>query len=107
LREKNPAKAEEIYINALHRQTYIYTGPFARMRWLDNIDTRTKAVVNKHLTTMYLDMEANGTLNDTAYGRILKYYAKKYGPDKLTIENTGLYGLGHELGKAFKNAYKP
>jgi len=107
LRKTNPDKAHEIYINGLQRQAYMYTGPFARMRWLDNIDTRTKAVVNKHLTTMYLDMEANGTLNDTVYGRILKYYAKKHGPDKLTIENTGLYGLGHELGKAFKNAYKP
>ena len=107
LRDKNPAKAEEIYINILHKQSYMYTGPFARMRWLDNIDKRTKSVVNNHLTTMYQDMEANGTINDTAYGRILKYYAKKYGPEKLTIENTGLYGLGHELGKVFKKAYKP
>ena len=107
LKEKNPAKAYEILINLKQRSLYTYTGPFARMRWLDNVDKRTKALVNSHLKTMYEDMLANGTLNDTAYGQILQYFADKDGPENLTIEKTGLYGLGHELGKAFKGAYKP
>jgi len=107
LKDKNPEKAYEILNNLKQRSLYIYTGPFARMRWLDNIDKRTKAVVNNHLLTLYENMVANGTLYDTTYGQILAYYAQKDGPENLTVEKTGLYGLGHELGKVFKGAYKP
>jgi ribulose-5-phosphate 4-epimerase/fuculose-1-phosphate aldolase len=68
---------------------------------------RTKAVVNQHLKVMYNNMKDSGTLGDSDIGIIMTLAADKYGEDSLTIENTGLYALGHELGKAFKSGLKP
>jgi len=56
---------------------------------------------------MYNGMKDSGTLGDSDIGIIMTLAADKYGEDSLTIENTGLYALGHELGKAFKSGLKP
>jgi hypothetical protein len=107
LNKGDTEKARLLYKQVLHKQLYTYTGPFPRMRWLDRVDRRTKAVVNAHLKVMYQDMLANGTLVDTQMGQLLDLAVKEHGLENLTIEKSGLYGLGVELGKGFRSGLKP
>ena len=107
MKDKNPKKAKELLLNYYQQKNYVYTGPFPRSRWMGSTAKRTKAVVNQHLKVMYNGMKDSGTLGDSEIGIIMTLAADKYGEDNLTIENTGLYALGHELGKAFKSGLKP
>ena len=107
LNKGDTEKARLLYKQVLHKQLYTYTGPFPRMRWLDRVDRRTKAVVNAHLKVMYQDMLANDTLVDTQMGQLLDLAVKEHGLENLTIEKSGLYGLGVELGKRFRSSLKP
>ena len=107
MKDKNPKKAKELLLNYYQQKNYVYTGPFPRSRWMGSTAKRTKAVVNQHLKVMYNGMKDSGTLGDSEIGIIMTLAADKYGEDNLTIENTGLYALGHELGKVFKSGLKP
>jgi len=103
---KNRERLNTLWLMSLQSDMYMYTGPFARMRWLDNVDKRTKSLVNEQLKNMYRDILAGDYTGNDDVGSIILLSAKKYGPENLTIEKTGLYGLGHELGKVLKGYYK-
>jgi hypothetical protein len=55
---------------------------------------------------MYEQIVAGSFEGHSEIADIIYLSAKKYGPENLTVEKTGLYGLGHELGKYFKTSYK-
>jgi hypothetical protein len=104
--QQSMRKLQDLRLKYSQMNMYVYTGPFARMRWLDNVDKKTKALVNQEIKSMYEQIVAGSFEGHSEIADIIYLSAKKYGPENLTVEKTGLYGLGHELGKYFKTSYK-